>query len=127
MSRKTVAIVAAFAVLLIGVALDAWFELNGLRQPAWLLFTPSLLALLCMFYWLHYDGIEHNYRRSALLNIGIVVAGFIFVPWYLFRSRAPGARLRSIGGFFGLLLGFLVAAVIVQMVTAVALGRATAP
>ena len=69
-----------------------------------LLFAPTVVLLGLLFWWLHYDSISHNFRRSPMFNVGIVVLGIVFVPVYLFRSRPPGARLRAIAAFFGVLL-----------------------
>lgn len=69
-----------------------------------LLFAPTVVLLGLLFWRLHYDSISHNFRRSPMFNVGIVVLGIVFVPVYLFRSRPPGARLRAIAAFFGVLL-----------------------
>lgn len=61
--------------------------------------ATSILAIGFMFMWVHYDSLERRYRRSALLNIGIVALALVFLPAYLVKSRPPGERLRA---FFGL-------------------------
>ena len=63
-------------------------------------FGPTLIGLAFIFAWLHYDEMQYAYRRSPLLNIGIVLLALIFVPVYLARSRPKGRRLVAVLLFF---------------------------
>ena len=63
-------------------------------------FVPVLVALAFVFMWLHHDALEYGYRRSALLNIGIVAVALIFVPVYFIRARPRGRRLKPVLTFF---------------------------
>ncbi len=78
--------------------------------------VAGVVGLAFMFMWLHYDGLQIGYRRTALFNTGIALLPVIFVPIYIYRSRPPGKR----GGAFLRLLGFFLAwlatAVLAQMV-----------
>ena len=67
-------------------------------------FGPTVVGVGFIFAWLHYDEKEHAYRRSPLLNIGIVLLALIFVPVYLVRSRPPGRRFRAVLGFVAVLV-----------------------
>ena len=47
---------------------------------------------------------ELDIRRPLWLNVGIVMAAAIFVPYYLYKTRPAGKRVPAIAGFFGLVL-----------------------
>jgi hypothetical protein len=38
------------------------------------------------------------------LNIGIVMAAIVFVPYYLYKTRPAGHRLPAIASFFAIVL-----------------------
>jgi hypothetical protein len=100
MTRTQIGIFAAAAI---GAA-DGW--LNGLPIASEgfriiVLFGPTIVTLGVLFWWLRYDSIAHNYRRSPWFNVGIVAIAVVFVPIYLIRSRPPGARIRAVLGFLG--------------------------
>jgi len=59
-----------------------------------------VLNLLLLFFWLHADGKETGYRRSKWLNVGIVMLVVVFFPYYLYRARPAGRRLRAFGFLF---------------------------
>ena len=67
-------------------------------------FGPTVVGVGFIFAWLHYDEKEHAYRRSPLLNIGIVLVALVFVPVYLVRSRPSGRRFRAVLGFVAVLV-----------------------
>jgi hypothetical protein len=46
---------------------------------------------------------EHAVRRSPLLDVGIVLAALVFVPYYFFRTRPQGGRARPILAFLALI------------------------
>jgi hypothetical protein len=60
--------------------------------------------LLIGFRWLHLDAAELDIRRPMWLNVGIVMAAAIFVPYYLYKTRPAGRRLPAIAGFFALVM-----------------------
>jgi hypothetical protein len=80
-------------------------------------FGPMVLGLAFLFAWMHFDERRHTYRRSPLLNIGIVALAILFVPVYLIRSRPPGRRLLSVLAFFGVVALWLLIAAITAAVT----------
>jgi len=91
----------AGASLVLGI-MDAALQLqssNGLT----LVF--SLAILVIGFRWLQLDSAQLDIRRPMWLNIGIVMAAAIFVPYYLYKTRPAGRRLPAIVAFFGLVLG----------------------
>ena len=51
------------------------------------------LAMLCIgFRWLQLDAAELDIRRPLWLNVGIVMAAAIFVPYYLYKTRPQRTR-----------------------------------
>ncbi len=58
------------------------------------------LGLYWIFLWLSGDQQQNGYRRSVMMNIGIAALGIVFLPVYLYRSRAPGQKAKAIGLFF---------------------------
>ncbi|MGO0999936.1 hypothetical protein [Lysobacter sp. CA196] len=64
------------------------------------------LGLFWIFMWLHGDQQEFGHRRSPWMNIGIVVLAMLFVPIYLARTRPAGSKLKAVGAFFLILLGW---------------------
>jgi hypothetical protein len=80
-------------------------------------FGPLVVGLAFIFAWLHYDEHQYTYRRSALLNMGIVALAILFVPVYLIRSRPAGRRLLSVVAFFGVVALWVVIGLLTTAVT----------
>jgi hypothetical protein len=89
------------ASLVLGV-LDAAMQL---QSSSGLTLLGSLAMLVIGFRWLTLDSAELDIRRPMWLNIGIVMAAAIFVPYYLYKTRPAGKRLPAIASFFALVLG----------------------
>jgi hypothetical protein len=104
--RKQSAIAAALGISLIfGIVYGAISSYLRTSQQQFMFQMAGNIVLLGVgFYWLHYDSLEHNFRRSALLNTGIVAFALIFVPYYFFRTRSEGKRVRPILSFLGLII-----------------------
>ena len=64
----------------------------------------SIAILLIGFRWLALDAAELDIRRPLWLNVGIVMAAAIFVPYYLYKTRPQGKRGPAIVCFFGIVL-----------------------
>jgi hypothetical protein len=88
------------ASLALGVV-DAAMQL---QSSSGLTLLGSLAMLIIGFRWLTLDSAELDIRRPIWLNIGIVMAAAIFVPYYLYKTRPAGKRLPAIAGFFALVL-----------------------
>jgi peptidoglycan/LPS O-acetylase OafA/YrhL len=99
MSPKGRALTGLLLAAAAGGALGAIFDESKSAAHAASDLATSILAIGFMFMWVHYDSLERRYRRSALLNIGIVALALVFLPAYLVKSRPPGERPRA---FFGL-------------------------
>jgi hypothetical protein len=75
-----------------------------LKSSSGLTFVGSLAMLIIGFRWLTLDSAELDIRRPMWLNIGIVMAAIVFVPYYLYKTRPAGRRLPAIAGFFAIVL-----------------------
>lgn len=100
--------IVVLLVILFLAAIAGAFD-NHIQEPEgfiqqFLFVLPPLLGLGLMFVWLRYDSSEIGFRRSVLLNIGIVGMTIIFVPVYLFKSRSIVRRGKAILLFFGFVI-----------------------
>lgn len=86
------------ASLALGVV-DAAMQL---QNSSGLTLGGSLAMLIIGFRWITLDSAELDIRRPMWLNIGIVMAAAIFVPYYLYKTRPAGKRLPAIASFFAL-------------------------
>jgi len=66
-------------------------------SPADIVFT--IVGTLLIYYWFRIDAAEHLYRRSALLNVGVVTLCVVALPYYLLRSRGGKRGAAAIGLF----------------------------
>jgi hypothetical protein len=82
-------------------ATTAWFEARGTSEPPLWTATYNVAFGALTFGWVYVDSQHVGYRRSPLLNLGIVLLAFVAVPYYLLRSRPAGARLRALAGLAG--------------------------
>ena len=88
------------ASLALGV-IDAAMQL---QSSSGLTLIGSLAMLVIGFRWLTLDSAELDIRRPLWLNVGIVMAAAIFVPYYLYKTRPQGKRGPAIVYFFGIVL-----------------------
>jgi uncharacterized protein YqgC (DUF456 family) len=103
------------ALLLYAIALSGfltYLDMRAIREPAWVALATSLIFSGLIFWWYLADTEEQRYRRTALLNIAVIVISVIAVPYYVLRSRAKGERLKA----FGRLIGFFVLMLIAMLV-----------
>ncbi len=112
---KQRAIVSTYGVSLV---CGAWIAMQfpGLTQPEtlqatmdalrvhWINWVYQIAMLLACFAWLHADARELDIRRPWWLNVGIILAPPVFVPYYLYKTRPPGRRLQPILIFFAILV-----------------------
>lgn len=102
--RRTAALAAILGLSLVAGMTDGAMFAND--RSASLLFNllMNFVILGVGFVWLHYDGIERNFRRSVTFNVAIVLVAIVAVPVYLHRSRPPGKRALPMAGFFALIV-----------------------
>ncbi len=129
--RKTQAIAAAFGINLVFGALlvvlypeltrpeNAQAAIAGLRNSG-LNIVYELAVLVICFIWLGLDSHQLQIRRPWWLNVGIVLLTSVFVPYYLYKTRAAGQRGQAILSFFGIVFG-CIAAMMVGMFLSLAL------
>ena len=100
-------------ILALLVAVTAVYGVVAAHQMAlhieysgWEVLSTLMFSFLC-FYWYRLDSEARMYRRTALLNVGIVMFAILAVPYYLVRSRPAGQKGRALlrlAGFCALLV-----------------------
>jgi len=100
--HKQIALTTLFGASLVLGIVDAALQLQTSNA---LTLLGSLAIMIIGFRWLQLDSAELGIRRPMWLNVGIVMAAAVFVPYYLYKTRPAGRRLVAIAGFFGLVFG----------------------
>ena len=77
--------------------------------------VANVVLLLLGFRWLQIDSAQLDIRRPWWLNVGVVLLAIVFVPYYFYKTRPEGRRLRPILGFFGVVLAVGVVSAIGSM------------
>ena len=97
-TKKNIVLYLFLCLSIVSGFFDGYFRVTHRVQhiPA---FAPILGDSVLIFFWYYYDALEHGYRRSRWLNISVIAFSAIFVPVYLFKSRAKGSRASALGGF----------------------------
>jgi amino acid transporter len=67
-------------------------------------FTGAFL----IFLWYRADTNARGYRRTALLNVGVVALAVVALPYYFFRSRGAKGGLLATLAFFAVFIAFLI-------------------
>jgi hypothetical protein len=78
---------------------------------------------LLVFYWYHLDSSERGYKRTALLNIGVIALAILALPYYFFRSRGARGGLIAMALFIVTLIGVNILAEAGQYLTHYALKK----
>lgn len=86
---------AIAALMVANGAVDGYYEEVGTPPIGWTLGLALAFSFL-VFAWYRHDSDEQGYRRTIWLNMGVLVASPLAVPYYLLRSRPAGRRLRAI-------------------------------
>lgn len=102
-------LVVALLYGLVDVALASRLSQGG---QFGLMLAANISLIVLGFRWLRMDALELDIRRPPWLNVAIILAAAIFVPYYMYKTRAPGKRMTAIGGFFGLVFGCALAQII---------------
>lgn len=85
MKRKHLIIVLyAMLAFAVGMARE-YFYPGQAMSPVDLWTMPLSVFLVFWWYWL--DTVQHAFRRSPWLNVGVVALSLIALPCYFFRSR----------------------------------------
>jgi hypothetical protein len=105
---------------------------TGLAQPWIEEFRGNVVALffwcevlvysMLIFGWVHVDSTGRGYSRPRWLDLGVIALALIFVPVYLVKSRPRGKRARALGGFLLAAGGFVLAAFVGGLISALVRG-----
>lgn len=98
--------------LLYGVADAALVGRLSQEGQFGLMLAANISLIVLGFRWLYMDALDLDIRRPPWLNVAIVLAAAIFVPYYMYKTRQPGKRMTAIGGFFALVFGCALAQII---------------
>ncbi|MCS0612571.1 hypothetical protein NX783_07425 [Massilia kyonggiensis] len=94
MTKKHVLTLLVALTLVFGVVDAREMEL-GVQSNGWAVLSTVLFSFLS-FCWYRLDSDARHYRRTALLNVGIVMIAIFAVPYYLVRSRPAGQKGRAL-------------------------------
>jgi hypothetical protein len=97
------------AVTLVAGVVDARDMALHIQSNGWAVLSTVLFSFLS-FCWYRLDSDAHQYRRTALLNVGVVMLAIVAVPYYLVRSRPAGQKGRALLRLAGFCLVLVVAA-----------------
>ena len=101
MESKTVVLVAIAVLSFIsGAVVQYTHRRDSLLQPLFLLIGAFLI-----FLWYYRDTEERGFRRTPLLNIGVIAVAIVALPYYFFRSRGVKGGFFALGLFILVLIG----------------------
>ena len=89
-------LIALLAVAAVSSFIDEFTEMRHASMPGTAL-AITLLGSFLIFWWYRLDSTARQYRRSALLNVGVLGLAVAAVPYYVVRSRPAGRRLKALG------------------------------
>jgi amino acid permease len=93
--NKTQVLALLVALTLVFGVVDARETTLGVQSNGWAVLSTLLFSFLC-FCWYRLDSDAHRYRRTPLLNVGIVMIAILAVPYYIVRSRPAGQKGRAL-------------------------------
>lgn len=95
------ALFALVFIALLGGAMNGFASSRHAAQPQlWTLATDLASSFLC-FVWYCRDGDARAFIRSRWLNTAMVTVTVLTIPYYLWRTRPQGQRLRAILRYIG--------------------------
>ena len=120
---------------MLGVSLVAGIVVVALApdtsEPGISLSVPQIVANVVLFVlgfrWLQVDSAQLDIQRPTWLNVGIILLAAVFVPYYLYKTRAEGARLAPILRFFGLIFALALTSAVGSTLMALLQPGAPAP
>ena len=81
--------VVVFCALMLSAVLSGfasqWLAPDEVVAPSDIAFM--LVGVFLLFFWFRLDSDERGYRRSALLNVGVISLAIVVLPYYFFRTR----------------------------------------
>ena len=76
---------------------SGFYEARHAISPLWWDAIALLSTVAIMLSWYHQDSNLRHYQRHIVLNIVILGAAVIGIPYYLIKSREKGKKLIAIG------------------------------
>jgi heme/copper-type cytochrome/quinol oxidase subunit 2 len=74
----------------------AFIDHSGLRFLLPAQIVSLVVVTVFIFLWVHRDSVERDYKRSQLLNAGLLVFPLAFVPAYIVLSRNREERISAL-------------------------------
>lgn len=104
-----------FVVLGMG---SGMFISRDISEPIWWTLSTNILLSAAIFYCYRQDSNRRSYKRSALLNVGVVALAPLAIPYYVVRSRPRGVKAKA----FGMLVACSLMLVVMAIVGGIAVG-----
>ncbi len=101
-----------FASILLGQTASSIFTISAMEPPPGFETLDSFTLLYALCYWLHADSLRRNFAWPYCRGVFVYAAGFVVIPYYLFKTRGAKALLTLIifASMYGVstLLGMIV-------------------
>ncbi len=72
----------------------------------------SVLMVAFTYLWYYIDATERHYKRTTMLGGAIILFSLLSVPYYLYKSRPPGQKVRAVMNFLLVCVLWLVVIVV---------------
>ena len=103
MNNKTI-IILLFLTLGLSGACSEYYASHHRATPKAFDILFLVVSTVLVYRWYYLDAAARAYRRTALLGGAVIMLPLLALPYYLFRSRPSGKRMRALLGYFGLLV-----------------------
>lgn len=102
MKPKHLIVVALAALSFVSGAAAQYLYPGQDISPVDLWLLPAFAFLI--FWWYRLDTIQTGYRRTPLLNVGVIAIAALALPYYFFRSRGFKRGALATLALFGAIL-----------------------
>ena len=113
-TKSKIILVLAVLSFLVGIA-GQYFYPGREISPVDMWSMPAFMFLI--FWWYRIDSTNRSYKRSPLLNIGVIGIAAIALPYYFFRSRGFKGGVIATTGLFGAVIASGLLTLVGQTVT----------
>src|SRR4026209_126479 len=96
MNQKRAALRGLIACAAVIGLLGAFLENSSTALQVTAQIAALVAITILVFVWVHHDSAERSYKRSQLLNAGLLVLPLIFVPAYIVLSRNRGEKVSAL-------------------------------
>ena len=90
-------LLAMLGLSLLDGVISGLFEVRHAAEPLWWDILALLSMIVMLLCWYHQDSNLRHFQRHKMLNIVILGAAIIGIPYYLIRSRPKGKKIIAIG------------------------------